>query len=141
MSTSRAEFNTQVIEQFRANAGRVGGQFEGMDLLLLHHIGAKSSASRINPLAYLRDGGRYVIFASQAGGPTHPAWYHNLKAHPAVTIEVGSQSLDVLASEANGAERDRLYAAQAARLPQFAEYARRTERVIPVVILTPAAGA
>lgn len=140
MSTSHADFNAKVIDEFRANEGRVGGVFEGMPILLVHHTGAKSGAQRINPVAYHRDGDRYVIFASKAGAPTNPAWYHNLIAHPDTTIEVGDQTLSVHASEAAGEERDRLYAAQAERIPQFAEYAQKTSRAIPVIVLTPVTG-
>ena len=139
MSTSPAEFNAQIIDEFHANEGRVGGMFEGMPLLLLHHTGAKSGKSRINPLAYQSDGGRYVIFASKGGAPANPDWYHNLKAQPDVKIEVGTDTLDVVASEASGEERERLYRTQAERLPQFAEYAEKTERLIPVIVLTPTA--
>jgi deazaflavin-dependent oxidoreductase (nitroreductase family) len=138
MSTSPADFNAKIIDEFRANEGRVGGMFEGMPLLLLHHTGAKSGKSRINPLTYQNYNGRYVVFASKAGAPTNPDWYHNLKAHPNVTIEVGADTIDVLASEATGAERERLFRAQAEQVPQFAEYEKRTGRVIPVIILTPA---
>jgi deazaflavin-dependent oxidoreductase (nitroreductase family) len=137
MSTSPADFNTKVIDEFRANEGRVGGMFEHMPILLLHHTGAKSGQSRINPVAYLEDDGRYVIIASKGGAPSHPAWYHNLKAHPSVTIEVGTKTLPATASEATGAERDRLFDAQAQRLPQFAEYEQKTDRTIPVIVLTP----
>jgi len=138
MSTPPADFNAQVIEEFRANGGRVGGRFDGMPILLLHHTGAKSGKSRINPLAYQRDGDRYVIFASKAGAPTHPDWYHNLKAHPNVSIEVGTDTIDVIASEASGEERERLYRTQAQRVPQFGEYEQRAAgRVIPVIVLTP----
>jgi deazaflavin-dependent oxidoreductase (nitroreductase family) len=137
MSTSPADFNAQIIEEFRANEGHVGGMFEGSTLLLLHHTGAKSGKSRINPLGYLNDQGRYVVFASKAGAPTNPDWYHNLKAHPSVTIEVGSDTIEVVASEATGEERDRLYRTQAERVPQFAEYEKQTDRVIPVIVLTP----
>jgi deazaflavin-dependent oxidoreductase (nitroreductase family) len=137
MSTSPADFNAKIIEEFHANAGRVGGMFEGLPLLLLHHIGAKSGKSRINPLAYQDDDGRYVVFASKAGAPTNPDWYYNLRAHPNATIEVGVDTLDVTASEASGEERERLYRTQAERVPQFAEYEERTERVIPVMVLTP----
>lgn len=140
MSTSPAERNAPIIEEFRANGGRVGGMFEGTTLLLLHHTGVRSGREHVSPLAYLRDGERYVIFASKAGAPTNPAWYHNVKAHPEVRIEVGTDTLDATASEATGAERDRLFAAQAERAPQFAEYQRRTERTIPVIVLTPRAG-
>ena len=138
MSTSPADFNAQIIEEFRANEGRVGGMFEGRGLLLLHHTGAKSGTSRINPLAYLSDDGRYVVFASKAGAPTNPDWYHNLKAHPNATIEVGVDTVDVVASEASGEERERLYRTQAERIPQFADYEKQTERLIPVIVLTPA---
>ncbi len=137
MSTSPQDFNARIIEEFRANEGRVGGPFEGSTLLLLHHVGAKSGKDRINPLAYNRDGDRYVVFASKAGAPTNPDWYHNLKAHPDVTIEVGSDTIEARAEEATGEDRDRLFSAQAERSPQFAEYQSKTERVIPVIVLTP----
>lgn len=137
MSTSPADFNAQIIEEFRANEGRVGGMFDGLPLLLLHHIGAKSGKSRINPLAYQSDGGRYVVFASKAGAPTNPDWYHNLKAQPNVTIEVGADTINVIASEATGEERERLYRTQAERIPQFAEYEQKAKRIIPVIVLEP----
>lgn len=137
MSTSPSDFNAQIIEEFRANHGRVGGMFENMSLLLLHHTGARSGQPRINPVAYARDGERYVIFASKAGAPTNPGWYHNLRAQPEVTIEVGDETIDVLAEEAQGEERDRLFNAQTERSPQFAEYQRKTDRVIPVITLRP----
>jgi deazaflavin-dependent oxidoreductase (nitroreductase family) len=137
MSTSPADFNAQIIEEFHANEGRVGGMFDGVPLLLLHHTGAKSGKSRVNPLAYQSDGGRYVVFASKAGAPTNPDWYHNLKARPSVTIEVGADTIEVVASEAAGEERERLYRTQAERIPQFAEYEQKAKRVIPVIVLTP----
>jgi deazaflavin-dependent oxidoreductase (nitroreductase family) len=137
MSTSMNDFNAQIIEEFRANEGRVGGPFEGGTLLLLHHVGARTGTPRVNPLMYRRDGDRYVVFASKAGAPTSPDWYHNLKAHPNTTIEVGTDTIDVAASEAAGEERDRLYSAQAEETPQFAEYEAKTDRVIPVIVLTP----
>jgi deazaflavin-dependent oxidoreductase (nitroreductase family) len=138
MSTSPNDFNAQVIEEFRANQGHVGGMFEHMPLVLLHHTGAKSGTDRINPVAYLKDGDRYVVFASKGGSPTHPGWYHNLKAHPETTIEVGTDTLDVLASEAEGEERERLFNTVAEGSPQFAEYAVKAgERQIPVMVLTP----
>ena len=138
MSASPTDFNAQIIEEFHANQGRIGGMFEGLPLLLLYHTGAKSEKSRINPLAYQADDGRYVVFASKGGAPTNPDWYHNLKAHPNVTVEVGTDTIDVVASEATGEERDRLYRTQAERTPQFAEYQQKTDRVIPVMVLTPA---
>jgi deazaflavin-dependent oxidoreductase (nitroreductase family) len=137
MSTSPDDFNARIIEEFRANEGRVGGPFEGGTLLLLHHVGARTGTPRINPLVYRRDGDRYVVFASKAGAPTNPDWYHNLQANPNTTIEVGTDTIDVAASEATGEERDRLYRAQAEESPQFAEYQSKTDRVIPVVVLTP----
>jgi deazaflavin-dependent oxidoreductase (nitroreductase family) len=137
MSTSPADFNAQIIDEFRANEGRVGGMFEGTPLLLLHHTGAKSGKRRVNPLVYQSDGGRYVVFASKAGAPTNPDWYHNLKAHPNITVEIGSDTIDVVASEASGEERDRLYRTQSERVPQFADYEKQTERVIPVIVLVP----
>jgi deazaflavin-dependent oxidoreductase (nitroreductase family) len=140
MSTSPADFNARIIDEFRANEGRVGGMFEGTPLLLLHHTGAKSGKDRINPLAYQSDDGRYVVFASKGGAPSNPDWYHNIKAHPDVAIEVGTDTIDVTASEAAGEERERLYRTQAERVPQFAEYEQKTERTIPVIVLTPREG-
>ena len=137
MSTSRSDYNAKVIEEFRANEGRVGGTFQGMPLLLLHHTGAKSGSRRINPLAYLRDGDRYVVFASRGGSPTNPAWYHNLSAHPQASIEVGTHAFEVDASEAAGEERERLFRTQVERVPQFGEYERRSGRRIPVMVLSP----
>ncbi len=137
MSAAPADFNAQIIDEFHANDGRVGGMFDGMPLLLLHHTGARTGKSRVNPLAYQSDGERYVIFASKAGAPTNPDWYHNLKAHPNVKIEVGPDTIDVLATEASGEERERLYRTQAERVPQFGEYEQKTDRVIPVIVLTP----
>jgi deazaflavin-dependent oxidoreductase (nitroreductase family) len=139
MSTSPADFNAKIIEEFHDNEGRVGGMFEGSPLLLLHHTGAKSGKSRTNPLAYQADDGRYVVFASKGGAPTNPDWYHNLKAHPNVTIEVGTDTIDVVASEATGEERDRLFRTQAERVPQFGDYESQTDRTIPVIVLTPRA--
>lgn len=133
-----ADFNAQIIDEFRANDGRVGGMFENTPILLLHHTGAKSGAERVTPLAYMADGDRYVIFASKAGAPTNPAWYHNLKAHPGTEIEVGTNTVAVRAAEADGGERQRLFDAQVARSPQFGEYQKKTDRQIPVIVLTPA---
>ena len=138
MSTMPEDFNERIIEEFRANEGRVGGLLADMPLLLLHHTGAKSGTHRINPLAYYGDDGRYVVFASKGGAPTNPDWYHNLKANPDVSIEVGTDTIDTVASEATGEERDRLYRTQVQRSPQFGEYEQKAGRVIPVMILTPA---
>lgn len=137
MSDSMQDFNQQIIEEFRANGGVVGGMFEGSPVLLLHHRGAKSGQERLSPLIYLADDGRYVVFASKGGAPTNPAWYHNLLAHPEVTIEVGAETLRAQAEELTGDERDRLYAEQSSRMKNFAEYERKTTRVIPVIALTP----
>jgi deazaflavin-dependent oxidoreductase (nitroreductase family) len=134
---SREDFNARIIEEFRANEGRVGGPFEGNPLLLLHHRGARSGTERVNPLAYTEDAGRYVIFASKGGSPSNPAWFYNLRAHPDTTIELGADEVEVRASEAVGEERDRLYREQAEQIPEFAEYERKAGRVIPVVVLTP----
>jgi deazaflavin-dependent oxidoreductase (nitroreductase family) len=131
------DFNAKVIEEFRTNDGRVGGMFESMPLLLLHNTGAKSGAERINPVAYMKDGDRYVVFASKGGAPTNPGWFHNLVAHPVTTIEVGTDTLDVVARAAEGEERERLFNTQKQRVPQFAEYEQKTTRQIPVVVLTP----
>jgi deazaflavin-dependent oxidoreductase (nitroreductase family) len=136
VSITAAEFNAQVIREFRARAGRVGGVFEGTPLLLLHHTGAQSGASRINPVGYMRDRGRYLIFASNGGAPRDPAWVGNLRGQPLTSIEVGSETIDVVAEQATGEERERLFALGAARFPQLAEYARKTDRVIPVIALT-----
>jgi deazaflavin-dependent oxidoreductase (nitroreductase family) len=133
------DFNKGVIEEFRANGGRVGGPFDGAPLLLLTSIGAKSGAARTTPLMYLPDGERLVIFASKAGAPTNPAWYHNLVANPSATIEVGSDTFDVDVSVATGEERERLFNQQSELMPQFADYAQKTTRQIPVVVLERAA--
>jgi deazaflavin-dependent oxidoreductase (nitroreductase family) len=137
MSTSPADFNARIIEEFHANDGVVGGMFEGVPLLLLHHTGAKSGKTRVNPLAYQSDGGRYVVFASKGGAPTNPDWYHNLKANPDVTIEVKTDTMAAVASEAAGEERERLFRTQVENVPQFGEYEKQAGRVIPVIILTP----
>jgi len=129
------EFNKQIIDEFRANGGKVGGQFEGAPMILVHHRGAKSGTERVTPLVYQADDDSWVIFASKAGAPTNPAWYHNLKANPQTTIEVGTETIDVTAVEAEGAERDRLFQAQKAAMPQFAEYEANTDRTIPVLVL------
>jgi len=140
MTTDRSDFNRRIIEEFRANAGTVGGPFEGAPMLLLHHVGAKSGTRRVNPLVYLPDGDRYVIIASKGGAPKHPDWYHNLVANPETTIEVGTETIPVRAEVITGEERDRLYARQAADRPAFAEYQAKTKRRIPVIALTRRAG-
>ena len=137
MSTSPADFNAQIIDEFHANEGRVGGMFDGMPLLLLHHTGAKFGKSRISPLAYQSDAGRYVIFASKGGAPTNPDWYYNLVAASEGTVERGTDTYPVTVHELTGTERDRIYDEQARRYPGFADYARQTAgvRTIPVLAL------
>ena len=130
--------NADVIEQFRSNNGVISsGMFKGARLLLLTTRGAKSGDTRVHPLAFTRDGDNYVIIASKGGSPTHPAWYHNLVANPEVTVEVGTDKFAARARVTEGEERERLYAAQAAIMPGFAEYQRKTSRQIPVVVLEP----
>lgn len=131
------DYNAQIIAEFRANHGKVGGSFEGAPLLILHSIGAKSGQVRESPMMYLRDGERILVFASKAGAPTNPDWYHTLKANPEARIEIGDEVLDVRAEELPRAERDEKYAEQAALYPGFADYEAKTDRVIPVVALTP----
>jgi len=131
------DFNAKNIADFRENHGRVGGPFEGAPLLILHTVGAKSGQPRTNIMMYLQDGDRYLIFASNAGADSHPAWYHNVSANPDVRIEVGDDTFDVVATDLEGAERDEKYAEQARRYPGFGEYEEKTSRTIPVVALTP----
>lgn len=131
-----AEMNRKVIEEFRANDGKVGGMFEGAPMCILTTTGAKSGKTRENPLMYRPDGDRYVIFASMAGAPTNPSWYHNVKANPDVVFEVGSERFEAKATELEGAERDRLWEAQKAEVPQFAEYEQNTDRTIPLMAIT-----
>lgn len=138
--TAPNDFNQQIIAEFRANKGVVGGPFEGAPMLLLTAKGAKSGTERTTPLVYLPDGDRYLIFASKGGAPANPAWYHNLIAHPEATVEVGTEKFSATATELKGEERDRLYAKQAARMPAFGEYQQKTSRTIPVIALTRRAG-
>ena len=132
---SMHDFNNDVINEFRANDGKVGGGFEGASMVLVHHTGARSGTERVTPLVYRPEGDGWVIFASKGGAPDNPDWYHNLKAHPATTIEVGSERVDVTAIEVTGADRDRIWEAQKVEAPQFAEYEASTDRIIPVVLL------
>jgi deazaflavin-dependent oxidoreductase (nitroreductase family) len=132
-----SEYNAVIIAEFRSNQGRVGGMWKETPLLLLHHTGAKSGVSRVNPVAYLPDDERYMIWAANGGAPNNPAWYHNLKAHPNTTIEVGSETINVVAEEATGAERERLWTKATERYPQLIEAAGKTSRVIPMVVLAP----
>jgi deazaflavin-dependent oxidoreductase (nitroreductase family) len=130
------DFNAQIIEEFRANAGKVGGQFDGAPLLLLHTTGARSGQERVHPVVYLADGDRLYVFASKAGAPTNPDWYHNLVANPDVTLELGSETVPARATPLEGEERDRVFRRQAERMPGFADYERKAQgRVIPVIAL------
>ena len=131
-------FNKSIIDEFRANAGKVGGQFAGTDLLLLTTTGAKSGQRRVSPLAYFRIDGKLIIIGSFAGAPVNPAWVHNLRADPAAHVEVGTDSFDVTARELPAAERDELFDKVAAAAPGFAEYQSNTSRVIPLFELQPA---
>ncbi|MEU1525991.1 nitroreductase family deazaflavin-dependent oxidoreductase [Nocardia rhamnosiphila] len=129
------EMNSQVITEFREKGGTVGGMFEGFPLILVHHKGAKSGVERIAPLVPYVEGDRIFIFASLGGSPKHPAWYHNLVANPNTTVEFGTETFSVAARVLPRAERDEIYAKQVAVQPQFGEYQRKTDRVIPVVEL------
>lgn len=130
------ELNQQVITEFRANQGKVGGRYANRPLLLLTTTGAKSGRARTTPLAYTRDGERIVVIASFGGGPKNPSWYHNLVANPEAIVEVGSERFRVRARVATGEERQRLYTRQAEQMPAFAEYQKKTTRQIPVIVLT-----
>lgn len=131
------DFNQQIIDEFRANDGVVGGPFEGAPLLILHTTGAKSGQERLSPLVYRSEGDRWAIFGSKGGAPTHPDWFHNLKANPEASIEVGTDTVPVTATVAEGEEHDRIWEAQKTAMPGFAEYEEKAEgRRIPVVILT-----
>lgn len=130
-----ADWNRKVIEEFRATGGKVGGGFEGAPLLLLTTTGAKSGRRYTTPLMSLPDEGRLAVFASKAGAPTNPDWYHNVIANPTVTVEFGDKTFEARAVEVTGEERDRLYARQAALRPPFAEYEAKTKRKIPVIVL------
>jgi deazaflavin-dependent oxidoreductase (nitroreductase family) len=131
------DFNRKVIEEFRANEGRVGGPFEGASVLLLTSTGAKSGEPRTTPVVYQQDGDRLVIFASKAGAPNNPGWYHNLRANPTATVEVGNDTVDVEAIVTEGGERERLFRRQVELMPTFGEYEKKTTRQIPVVALQP----
>lgn len=129
------DFNEQVIDEFRANGGKVGGAFEGSSLLLLQTTGAKTGRSRVKPLVYRRDGDRLVVFGTKGGSPTHPEWFYNVRANPRVTVEVGSDRFEADARVALPDERNRLWRLQTQDVPVFADYQKKTDRTIPVVIL------
>ena len=134
------DFNGKVIAEFRANAGKVGGPFQGAPVLLLHHTGAKSGTERVNPLMYQQVGDSYAIFASRGGGPSNPDWYYNLAAHPDTTIEMGTDTIRVRARVADPEEREPIWSKQKVDVPGFAEYeTTAAPRQIPVVLLDPIA--
>ncbi|MCH7588270.1 MAG: nitroreductase family deazaflavin-dependent oxidoreductase [Chloroflexi bacterium] len=129
------EWNKAIIEEFRANEGKVDGQFAHMPILLLHTTGAKSGLARINPVAYLADGERLVVIASKAGAPTNPDWYYNIVAHPEVGVEIGTEEFQALATIVGEPERTQLFEKMATLNPGFAEYKIKTTRIIPVIVV------
>ncbi len=131
------DWNNNIMAEFRANGGKVGGMFEGAPLVILHTTGAKSGNEHQTPLMALPQDDNYVVFASMGGAPKHPAWYHNIVANPDVKFEVGTETIEATAVVADRETRDKLYAQQATLYPQFAEYEQKTDRVIPVIILQP----
>jgi deazaflavin-dependent oxidoreductase (nitroreductase family) len=133
------DFNTKIIEEFRAKGGKLGGQFEGAPMLLLHSKGAKSGIERVKPVMYRQVGDSFAVFASKGGAPNNPDWYYNLVAHPETTVEVGSETIPVVAHVADDAERGPIWEAQKRDYPGFADYEKATARQIPVVILERAA--
>jgi deazaflavin-dependent oxidoreductase (nitroreductase family) len=129
------DWNTKIIEEFRANGGKVGGPFQGAPILLLHTTGAKTGQERVNPMMYRKIDSGYAVFASKAGAPTNPDWFHNLVANPHVQAEIGTTTVALTARVAANAEREPIWAAQKADYPGFAEYEQKTTRQIPIVIL------
>ncbi len=130
-----ANWNDTIIGEFRANGGKVGGPFEGAPLLLLHTVGRKTGQERVNPMMYREVDGGYAVFASKAGAPSNPDWYHNLLAHPRVTAEIGTGTVHLMARVAEGEEREGIWSLHKAAYPGFAEYEQKTTRQIPVIIL------
>ena len=129
------DWNRAVIDEFRANAGRVGGMFEGRPLLLLHHVGARTGIRRVAPLMYQDVPDGYAIFASKGGADTNPDWYHNLVANPRTGVEIGTETVPVRARVTAGEERERIWTRQKSDHPQFEDYESKTLRVIPVIVL------
>ena len=132
-----SDWNAKIIEEFRANGGKVGGNFEGAPLLLLHSTGAKSGAERVSPMMYQAVDGGYAVFASKAGVYTNPDWFHNLRANPEASVEVGTETVAVTARVLDDEERAPIWETQKSRYPGFADYEQKTSRVIPVVLLEP----
>lgn len=138
VAKNMSDWNEGIIDEFRANDGKVGGVFQGKPLLLLHHRGARSGIERVSPLMYQKVGDSYAVFASKGGANSNPDWFHNLRAHPDATIEVGTDKLDVEARIAEGREQDEIWEQQKRDYPQFADYERKTSRArIPVIVLDP----
>ncbi len=135
-----SDYNTAIIEEFRANAGKVGGRWEGRELLLLTTTGRESGRKHTTPVVFTRESDRLLVYASKGGAPKHPDWYLNLVAQPEVVVEVGADRYDATAAPLEGDERNRAFAAQAARIPIFGEYQEKAGRTIPVVALTRRAG-
>lgn len=132
---NRNDFNQRIIDEFRANDGKVGGPFEGRRLLLLHTTGAKTGRDLVHPLAFRREGDDLLVFGTKGGSPTHPDWYRNLRANPRVSVEVGNERFDASARVAGDGERDRLWEEAKEEIPAFADYERKTRRQIPVIVL------
>lgn len=131
-----SDWNNKIIEEFRANAGKVGGHFAGKPMLLIHTTGAKTSKPRVNPVIYTTDGDKLVVIASKGGAPTHPDWYYNLLAHPLVTVELGTEQFQARAEVVPEPDRTRLYKQMITVMDSFTEYERKTTRIIPVIALT-----
>ena len=129
-------FNKNIVDEFRANGGKVGGYFEGAPMILIHHVGARSGQERVNPLVFLPDGDDIVIAATKGGAPTNPDWYHNLRAHPRISVEVGRETFVVAATEATGLDRDHLWSRLVDLRPGFAAYETKTSRTFPMFRLT-----
>jgi len=131
-SSGPIDHNQRIINEFRANDGKVGGYFEGAPMILIHHVGARSGVERVNPLVYLPDGDDLVIAATKGGAPTNPDWYHNLKAHPRIRVELGSETFTIDSQEATGEDRDQLWRRLVAMRPGFAAYEAKTTRTFPM---------
>jgi deazaflavin-dependent oxidoreductase (nitroreductase family) len=130
-----SDWNAKVIEEFRANDGKVGGGFDGAPMLILHTRGAKTGEDRVHPVVYQPVGDAFAVFASKGGAPTNPAWFHNLTVNPDVKIEVGTDTIDVRARVLENEERAPIWEKQKQLMPGFAEYEQKTSRQIPVVLL------
>jgi deazaflavin-dependent oxidoreductase (nitroreductase family) len=132
VTTTAGSWNDAIIEEFRSNDGKVGGNFAGAPMVLIHHIGAKSGIERVSPLVYLPDGDDMVVAATKGGSPSHPDWYHNLRSHPRITVEVGSETFEVEAVETTGSDRDQLWQRLVELRPGFGTYEAKTTRVFPM---------